>query len=235
MFESIERAMDREPEADGIQNELDAMPFMKEYRNKIGLIGLSLLLAFVGLCVFYVLTKRIKPPELFFLGPKEEITSMIGMELPNQSRDAVKDWAREAVQKAYTFDFLNGEKELAAAEPYFTIDAWPKFKSSMSGSDLLRQVQKDKLSVSVVAQTAPIIYDSARDNGSEFAWKVLIPVTISFSGDAVTKTDNLLVRVTVVRVPTTENPKGLGVLQMQSGPLPYSAGKAWANKVWVNK
>lgn len=221
MLESIEKAMDREPERDDVQLAMDAVPFMKEYRSRIGLIGLSLVLAFLSLMVFYVLAKQIRPPELMFIQANGQISPALGMDLPNQSREAVKDWAREAVQKSYTFDFLSADRELAAAEPYFTSDAWLLFKSSMGASPLVQQVKKDKLSVSVVAQNAPIIDDAATDRSGEFAWKLIVPVTMSFSGDAATKTQDMVIRITIIRVPTTENPKGLGVLQMVNGPMPY--------------
>lgn len=217
MLAPIEKMLDRAPDLDSVQAAMDEVPFMREYRNRIGLIALSLLLAFISLGVFYVLAKRISPPALFFISATGQATLISSMPLPNQSREAVKDWAREAIQKAYTIDFLNSDKALASAEPYFTQDAWPLFKSSVSKSPLVAEVKKNKLSVSVVAKTDPLIETAAADRGAEFAWKLIVPVTISFSGDATTKTQESVIRVTVVRVPTTENPKGLGVLQMVAG------------------
>lgn len=220
MLRSIEKMLDREPELDDTQAAMNATPFMAQYRQRLGLIALSLTLAFASLAVFYTTAKRIKPPALLFIQADGGLSGIQADVLPNQSREAVKDWAREAVSKAYTLDFLNADRSLASAEPYFASDAWPVFRRTMAASPLRAEVLKNKLNVSIVARTAPIIDITARDAGGEFAWKLLIPSTLSYSGDAPTKVEDVLVRVTVVRVPTTENPKGLGVLQMTFGPLP---------------
>lgn len=220
MLSTIEKLLDREPEMDDTQVALDATPFMKQYRQRIGLIALSIALAFASLVVFYITAKRIKPPALLFIQTDGNLSAIQAEILPNQSREAVKDWAREAVSKAYTLDFLNADQALASAEPYFTSDAWPIFRRTMMASPLRKEVLNNKLNVSIVSRISPIIDSTARDSVGDFAWKVLIPATLSYAGDAPTKLENILVRVTVVRVPTTENPKGLGVLQMTTGPLP---------------
>jgi intracellular multiplication protein IcmL len=219
MFKKIEEMMDRVPERDEVQDMLDAEPFMNEYKSKIGLIAFSIILAAISAIIFYVVGKKMSPPELFFVTAEGKSIQVAPMSLPNESREAVKDLAREAIQKSYTFDFLKIDQQLLAAQPYYTIDAWGVFKDSMLSSSLVKQVKKNKFTVSVVAKEEPIIDSAAQKAGAEFAWKLLVPITISFSGDSPTETQDLLVRITVVRVPTTENPKGLGVLQMVAGPL----------------
>jgi intracellular multiplication protein IcmL len=221
MFESIEKALDRKPPEDETQALLDAEPFMVEYRNKIGLTALSIALAFLGLGGLYLSAQHMRPPALVLLDDQGRQSQLQTMPLPNQSREAVKDWAREAIQKTYTFDFTLVDKEFAGARQYFTPEAWELFKTTFGGSELVADVRKDKLTVSVVLHEDPMVESSIRSKGDgEVAWKVLAPVTMSFSGDAPTQTKTMLVRLTVVRVPTTENPKGLGVQQMTAGPLP---------------
>lgn len=217
MFKKLESMLDRAPDPDDVQAMMDAEPFMDEYRRKIGLMIFSIMLAALSSAVFYVVGKKMTPPELLLVAENGQLTALTPTLLPNQSREAVKDWAREAIQKSYTFDFLKIEDQLMSARPYFTIDAWVAFKASVLDSSLVKEVKKNKLTVSVVAREEPIIESSAQKAGDEFAWKLIVPVTISFSGDALTRTEDLTVRITVVRVPTTENPKGMGVLQMVAG------------------
>lgn len=214
MFNRIEKMLDREPEFDEAQAALDAEPFMAQYRTKVGLTALSILLALVSLGVFYIVAKKVKPPELYFISTAGQLDKIQVDMYPNQSQEAVKDWAREAMQKSFTLDFLSLDNALASAEPYFTQDAWPVFYQTTQSSPLVKEIMKNKVSSSIVAKTDPIIESSALVNGTEFAWRLIIPATMSFSGDAATKTQDVVIRITVVRVPTTENPKGLGVLQM---------------------
>ena len=222
MLKKIEQMLDHEPEQDWIQKNLDSEPFVDEYKSKIVMITLSLLAALISIGVFYVFAKKIRTPELLFVPIQGEVYHINSMILPNQSKEAVKSWAREAVEKTYTFDFRNVGKSLTEAEPYFTHDAWPIFKKTLTNSQLIASVEKNKLEVNVVAQIDPQIEFSAIDKSSkdkeEFAWKLIIPVTLSFSGDIPTENQDMIIRVTIVRVPTVENPKGLGVVQMSVTP-----------------
>lgn len=217
MFREIESMLDRAPDADEVQERLDAEPFMQEYKKKIGMIAFSILLATLSCAVFYVVGKKMTPPAVVLVAADGKTMQLAPDLLPNQSREAVKDLAREAIQRSYTFDFLKIEEQLLSAQPYFTIDAWKIFKASMLSSSLVKEVKKNKFTVSVVAREDPIIETSAKEGGAEFAWKLLVPITMSFSGDAPTRTEDMLVRITVVRVPTTENAKGMGVLQIVPG------------------
>lgn len=221
MFKAIEQAMDRKPEDDEIQRQLDATPFMEEYRKKIGMIAFSFLTAFFALGIFYMSAKMVKPANVQLVPADGRAVIARTMPLPNQTRQAVKDWAREAVQKSYTFDFRSIDKGLASAENYFTPDAWVAFNEAIKKSSLVSDVKKNRFSVTLVLKEEPIIDGGAISGSQEVAWKVLVPVTMSFSGDAPTVSKDMLIKLTIVRVPTTENPKGMGVLQMGSGLIPY--------------
>jgi len=219
MLTSIEKALDRPPEDDHIQLRLEATPFLVEYKKKMGLIAVSFFLAFICIGIFYVSTKNIVPPNLIFLYEDGRYTAISSMRLPNQSHEAIKDWARETVQKTYNFNFSNFDANLATAKPYFTDDAWDVYTQAFLKSDLVKAVKRDKMTVSVVVKEDPIIETTASGKGGEFAWKLILPVTLSFSGDVPTESKDLVMRVTVVRVPTVDNPKGLGVVQMSSASM----------------
>lgn len=223
MLTSIEKALDKEPEDDHIQRSLDATPFLVEYKNKLGLIAISFLLAFICIGIFYVSSKKIVPPNLIFLYENGKYTAISSMSLPNQSHEAIKDWAREAVQKTYNFNFSNFDSNLASAKIYFTDDAWDVYTNAFLKSDIVKAVKRDKMTVSVVVKEDPIIETTAAGRGGEFAWKLILPVTLSFSGDIPTEARDLVMRITVVRVPTVDNPKGLGVVQMSSSPMQVGA------------
>lgn len=224
MLSSIEKALDKAPEDDHIQRSLDATPFLVEYKNKLGLIAISFLLAFICIGIFYVSAKKIVPPELVFLYENGKYTAITSMRLPNQSHEAIKDWARETVQKTYNFNFSNFDSNLATARGYFTDDAWDVYTNAFLKSELVKAVKRDKMTVSVVVKEDPIIETAAATGkDGEFAWKLILPVTLSFSGDIPTEAKDLVMRVTVVRVPTVDNPKGLGVVQMSSAPVQAGA------------
>lgn len=229
IFEKIEKALDKAPPNDDVQKKLDSTPFLIEYKKKIALSALAIVLAFISLLAFYLMAKNMRPPNLVLasyqrnpavgatggMWAQQAVTPML---LPNQSQESVKAWARETVQKVYTFDFKNMNDQLGSAQPYFTPDGWDAFKKVFKFSELFKTVEKNRLSVAVTPTAQPIMGPVAATKGAgEYAWKVICPVTISFSGDTPTKNIDMVLTVTVIRVPTTENPKGLGVLQLVAG------------------
>lgn len=225
MLESIEKVMDKEPPDDAVQRALNATPFMAEYRKKVALSFAGVIGALLCMGIFYITAKRIKPPELMFISSGNQVYKIEALPLPMQTREGVQAWVREAIQKTYTFDFLNLGDQLTAAKPYFTPDAWSLFKQVVQNSELVKQAEKNRLQVGVVLQTDPVFAGTAINATGEFAWKVVVPITISFTGDIPTQSQNVVIRATVIRVPTTENPKGLGIVQMTAEPMSSSAAR----------
>lgn len=234
ILEKIEKSLDKAPPNDDIQRKLETTPFMKEYKNKIAFSAVSILLAFIGLLAFYLMAKNMRPPNLVLASyqkvPATSTTPASGswvkanytpMILPNQSQSTVKSWARETVQKVYSFDFKNVDTQLSGAEKYFTPEGWVAFKNVLRHSQLFKTVEENKLSVAVTPTAEPIVDNAASRQGTgEYAWRVFCPVLISFSGDTPTKSIPMVITVNIIRVPTSENPKGLGVQQLFANPAP---------------
>lgn len=229
LFHMIERALDKAPPEDDIQAQLDAQPFMGQYKRMIALSAVGIGLALASLAAFYSLAKTVRPPQLILIsqpgpqtqarapggqGPLWDTETLTPMLLPNQSQSTIQGWAREVTQKVYTFDFLNIDTQLGSAKSYFTPDGWVAFTKAMKNSELVKTVEKNKVSVSITPIAEPIISSAAVTGGAEYAWKVICPVMVSYSGDMKTTTEEMIINVTIIRVPTTENPKGLGVVQL---------------------
>lgn len=226
MFEKIERAMDKAPPDDDIQRKLEASAPMAEYRKKIALSAVGIGLALASLGGFYVFAKNRPPPKIMLASMPASgeqagqwrVDELSPMMLPNQSHSTIQGWSLEVVQKVYTFDFLHFNEQIGGSKEYFTSDGWAVFAKVFKNSELLKTVQTNKLSVTVTPTAEPLITGSAKDGGKDYAWKVIVPVIVSFSGDTPTQSQEMNMNLTIVRVPTAENPRGLGVLQLFARP-----------------
>ncbi len=217
---TIEKLLEHPLPEDDIQRSLEKEPLLQEYRKKMLWILFSLLASFVSIGYYYVKMKDFQPPKVHIVNDELKVVSTTAMRLPSQSTQTVQLWAREAVQKVYTFDFLNYETQLGGARAYFTNEGWDAYKGYFLESSLLKTVKENKLSVAVTPIAKPIIEGRIRTKADgEFAWKVIVPVVVTFSGDTPQKAEYKNVKVLILRTPTTENPKGLGVQQMRAEPL----------------
>lgn len=217
MLKEIEKRMDHEPPNDDVQRQLEKLPDIAKIKSKIGLSFLGVMLAGIALAILFVSSKDIKPPKVFLTFPSGESRQVAPLVWPVQSGASIESWALDTVKKVYTFDFLHAEEQLAEARPFFTAEGWDSFTAAMESSDLMATVEKNLLTVAVTPLKPPIIESTAGGGGGEFAWRVIVPVMVSFTGDTPTQSKYMLMRVLVVRVPTTENPRGLGVQQLVSG------------------
>lgn len=230
MFEKIERALDKPAPDDDVQRKLESAEPMADYRKKVALSAVGIGLALASLAGFYVFAKNMPPPQLKLASVAPagsasgaagqwRVDSLSPMMLPNQSHSTIQGWSREVVQKVYTFDFLHFNEQIGGARDYFTPDGWEVFAKVFKNSELLKTVQTNKLSVTVTPTAEPLINGSAKDSGGrEYAWKAIVPVIVSFSGDTPTQSQEMNMHITIVRVPTTENPRGLGVVQLMARP-----------------
>jgi intracellular multiplication protein IcmL len=176
------------------------------------LIGFSvlviLLLAVTGV-LLYQTTHR--PLPAFYAQDNGQTMDLVPFDAPNQLSDTIIRFASKAATIAYTFDFVNYQTQLQLARPYFTTAGWADFQSSISG--LVDTIVKNQLFVSGVVVGAPVINNQGPLPGIEYAWRVQIPFLVTYQSANVTTRRNYLVVVSIVKVPTIENPQGIGIDQ----------------------
>lgn len=219
LVDQINAILDSPAPNDSIQTSLDESPIPIKYKKMLAGIICAIGLAVLGLFVFHTFAKKPRIPQVFLVNTANESAQVRPMAYPNQSVDTIQRWAAEVVTAVYTFDFANLDSQLAQAEEYFTKDGWESMVKVLKNGPLLKDVEGKQVSVTVTPLSRPIIESTGGTPGNEFAWKVVVPILLSMSGDFQTKNTKLLVRLVIVRVPTTENPKGLGVSQFLTGSL----------------
>lgn len=207
--------LDREMPKDRLQRKLEEREEYKKMCLMWGAVFFAIGLSFLSIVFFYLKMKEIKPPAVFFVQRSGDTGIAIPFKphrLPNYSSAAIEAWAGDVVKQVYTFDFMNMEAQVGAAEKYFTEEGWDAFVTTWNASSLKDQIRKYKVSPNVVPLQNPVIISEGGAKGS-YAWKVIVPVLLSFVGDAKVMPQKRLITLVIVQVPTTENPKGLGVTQ----------------------
>jgi len=130
---------------------------------------------------------------------------------PNLLSSTLLRWASKAAVAAYTFDFVNYNKEIALARPYFTEAGWNDYQASIS--KLIQTITQNQLFVNGVVSGAPVISNQGELPGRGYTWRVQIPFLVTYQSAGQISRASYTVMITIVRVPTSISPTGIGIDQ----------------------
>lgn len=186
--------------------------FYREYYQGfliILIIMIVIMLTLAGVVLYQVTHK---PQPLFYaVAPNNNQLALVSHDGPNLRPETLSQWASKAAVAAYTYDFANYNKQLAAARPYFTPAGWESYQSSISG--LIQSVIKNQVFVNGVVIGAPVITAQGDFTGQGYAWRIQLPFLVSTLTAEVPDIKKYTVILTIVKVPTNINPAGIGVDQ----------------------
>lgn len=173
----------------------------------MGLMGLIIITISV---VLYQMYNR-PLPQFNALQPDGRRMLLLPYKAPNQLPDTILRWASRAATTAYTFDFVRYNSQIAAARPYFTNDGWQGYLSSVRG--LINRITQSQLFVNGVVSGTPVISNQGVLPGVGNTWRVQIPFLVTWQSSNQTTKSNYTVVLTIINVPTSVNPAGIGIDQ----------------------
>ncbi len=180
------------------------------------LIGMLLVMVFINVIlvgvVIYLINNR-PEPSYFASGANGRAIPLYPLSQPIVSKAELLRWASQAATATYTYNFLNYREELARISEYFTPDGWKQFQRVLQETGNLNNIIAKKLIMTAVATGAPVITDEGVLNG-RYSWRIQIPLLITYEGAGGEKVPQpIVVMMVVIRVPTTETPRGVGIVQ----------------------
>lgn len=186
--------------------------FYRDHYHHVLLAGM-LALVFLIITVLVVLYQSVHRPLPAFHArqPDGKIMQLTPAAEPNLLSDTILQWASKAATTAYTFDFVNYNKQIAAARPYFTDAGWADYLESVD--NLITTIVKNQIFVSGVVAGVPVISNQGPLPGKGYVWRVQIPFLVSYQSSETVRKDNFIVVITIVHVPTNINPQGIGIDQ----------------------
>ena len=123
----------------------------------------------------------------------------------------VQQWATNAVLSAYNIDYIHWQQEMQVASANFTDDGWntflDKFKSSNNLSSILKLLMIADTSITGAAQ----IQSKGLLPSGYYAWKIQVPVLVTYIGNATTIRMPESVTLLVVRQPVNKYPDRIAI------------------------
>ena len=164
----------------------------------------------VGRIFFQILDRPL--PQFTAVQPNStERMILTPFEEPNLLPETLLRFASKAASLAYTFDFANYKSQIEQARPYFTDGGWADFNKAIAR--VINSVVAKKIFVSGIVSGTPVIANQGELIGQDYVWRIQVPFLVSYRSDTDTQEASFIVVVTLVRVPTSTNPQGVGIDQ----------------------
>lgn len=164
-----------------------------------------------------------KPEPRYFAqdSASNTLTPIVPLTSPISSTSAVLHHVSEAIGVLNSIDFLNYRSQLTGAASYFTRNGWGRYMQEFEQTGMLELVDKRKLVLSGVVTAPPVLLGSGTTLGV-LSWDVQVPYRVRYVAHGYDEVVDFIATVKVVRVPTTDNPKGIAIAQFvgRQGTLP---------------
>jgi intracellular multiplication protein IcmL len=151
-----------------------------------------------------------------------KLTYPVPLSEPGISTPGILEWAVEAIEKSYNFNFTNYEDVISNASSFYTKLGYQNYRRNLIETALVNTVERRKSVLTVVPTSAPTILKEKPTPDGVYAWQIQFPMTMSIqNAKEVLKTD-WVVTMLILRVPINESPKGVAIaaLIVREGRMP---------------
>lgn len=183
------------------------------YRSilKLAVLQSITVLALVGAMFFVIHTHQ---PENRYFATTEDgrLIPMVPLNQANLSTPALMSWVAQATTEVMTFGFNDYRRRLQEASRNFTPKGWESFTRALQLSRIIEMVETQQQVATAAPRGAPILQSEGLVLG-RYQWIVQLPMVVTYQAGAKTRSDNLLVTVTIVRVSRLESANGIGIAQ----------------------
>lgn len=120
---------------------------------------------------------------------------------PTMDDPGLVDWVARTVPSVYRFDFGNYIEQLqTAGQKYFTEDGYNAFIAELGREKgILSVVKENRLVVRLAVSGVPSVVGKGNLADGVYAWKVELPVSVSYLASGAEKTETGAVALTIVR------------------------------------
>lgn len=186
--------------------------FYRDHYHRVIMMLMTVFACTVGCVVFLLYQFTHRPlPEFVAVDDGGQKMLLAPFARPNLLPDTIIRWASKAATLAYTFDFVNYDRQINAVRPYFTDAGWADYKRSVSG--LINTVVKNQIFVNGIVSGPAVISNQGELPGKGYVWRVQIPFLVTYQAAETISKDTYYVVITIVEVPTDVNPQGIGIDQ----------------------
>lgn len=184
----------------------------------LGVLALMILVDGFLLFVLIYMAQNPTKPLYFATDSVGRLIQIAPVDKPNMTDEEMNAWVIEAVQAAYSYDYLNYRAQLQGSQKYFTNYGWSKYMDALQASNNLKGVIERKwiALAHVVDQPKQL---KAGSLGGSYAWQFQINMLVTYLRPPqydinTARVDPIELTVIVQRQPVLQSFKGVGIVQL---------------------
>ncbi len=155
----------------------------------------------------------VRPDSRYFATTADgRIMQLLPLDQPNMDDSAVISWAAQSATEIMTFGYHDYQRRIQQASRHFTKRGWESFAGTLQSSRTIESIEANQQNVSAQPRSAPILVRKGVFRG-KYRWELVLPIAVTFQSGNATRTDSLTVNLVIERVPSLENPNGVGIDQ----------------------
>jgi len=178
------------------------------------IVGLIVVIGILIAGIVFLATRTVEP-KYFAMDTQGKVRELTALSRPMPSNDQVLNWVATAATRAHTLSFAQYQQQLDDVRHYFTPEGWRGFEDALRRAGFIENLTKNKFITTASPTAAPVISAEGLV-GDAYAWRIQVPIIVTYQSASSRDSRNVMVEVTVVRRPETENPSGLGIAQFIS-------------------
>lgn len=183
------------------------------YRTMLKIAFFEGIALVVMLIIMVLMVATSKPQNVYFATTSDgRLIRMVPLSQPNLSDAALLSWVAQAATETMTFGFHDYKARLQDSSKFFTRQGWESFTQALQASRVIEAVEARQQVLSAVPGSAPVIIQEGVVN-NQYRWVVEMPLVVTYKSGSSSRPDSMLVRLSIVRVPTLDNPSGVGIEQ----------------------
>jgi len=161
-----------------------------------------------GAIIYKVLNPPL--PEYFATTANGRMINWHPLTDPSVPQSFVTQWAANAVNRAFSLDYIHWRQQLQEASDNFTNYGWKAFLDALKKSNNLQTLTSLKMVSDAQVTGAPRVLEEAIVGG-HYAWKIQMPILVVYSNATRTIQMPMDVTLIVLRVPVEENPNRIAI------------------------
>jgi intracellular multiplication protein IcmL len=191
------------------------MSYRDGYKNMFR-ISIALVLIVVGLlvAVFYRVNYVLPQDRYYAVMAGGHLMPLVALREPYINNALLLDWAAQAATEILTFGFNDVNSRFVEAQKYFSPEGLTSYRESFVKSSLFTNVQKFQQVITAIPAAPPSVLGEGMNEG-KMGWMIEVPITMTVRAPGVEKRVRAVVRMFVVRLPTSINPAGLGIFTLR--------------------
>lgn len=171
-----------------------------------------------GIVIAAMALMSVPEPRYFATQVDGQILPLVPLSEPHLTDNQITNFAVEGITRALTMDFANWQRDLNDAKIYFNNPGgFDNFLDALVRSGNLDLIRNNRMTSSAVANGA-VIVESGRAGNNVYAWRIEIPLTVTYESSNQRSVQNMMGFVEIVRLPTYENPYGVGINRFVAQP-----------------